>query len=106
MHGSSYHEMQNNVEKYLYKYRGQAITVADIGSLDVNGTYKPLMDSSWRYVGLDICDGDNVDILMTNPDVIPLEGHSVDVVVSGQCLEHCKRPWVLMVEMGRIVKSE
>jgi SAM-dependent methyltransferase len=104
MHGSSYHEMKNNIEKYLSKYSHRSIKVAEIGSLDVNGTYKTLMEDSWTYIGLDICNGKNVDILMTNPDIIPLEDCSMDVVISGQCLEHCKRPWILMREIGRITK--
>ena len=77
--------------------------VFDIGSQDVNGTYKPIFDG-WRYHGVDISAGPNVDIVMT--DSIPVPDSYSDLVISGQTLEHCRNPFVLVKEMARILKPE
>ena len=102
MHTSSHREMKNILNKYCRNLEN--ITVADIGSFDVNGCYKNLIKDSWKYIGVDIAEGKNVDIVMENSKVIPLETDSIDLVISGQCIEHCKTPWILVEEMSRILK--
>ena len=76
----------------------------DVGSFNVNGTYRSIVPASWRYIGTDIAPGPNVDVVMPEEDVIPYEADSFDVVICGQVLEHCKRPWHLIPEMWRVVK--
>lgn len=52
MHQSSYNNMQHFVSRYLVPLEGKALTIADIGSQDVNGSYKPLFQHpSWHYRG-------------------------------------------------------
>jgi SAM-dependent methyltransferase len=79
--------------------------IIDIGSLNVNGTYKPLFTNpKWKYVGLDICNGPNVDITAKDPQKWPVDDDSFDVVISGQCLEHVTAPWIWIKEIERICK--
>jgi len=77
--------------------------VLDVGSYDVNGTLKPLF-SHCKYTGCDIGAGPNVDVVQTLPHVLPFTDESFDVVISANCLEHCKRPWELILEMDRVLK--
>jgi len=69
------------------KYLDGSETVLDVGSMKIrdNETYRSLFSS---YVGMDIEAGPNVDIV--GYDNIP---GKFDVVISGQCMEHVKRPW-------------
>jgi glycosyltransferase involved in cell wall biosynthesis len=65
--------------------------VLEVGSLDVNGSVRPMVEARQprSYVGVDIEDGPGVDLVC---DVEELWRHyppnSFDVVVSTECLEH------------------
>ena len=105
MHPSSYDEMKINLIKYTNRFQNKEANVVDLGSFDVNGTYKPLMNPLWKYIGVDITEGRNVDVVMPNHNTIPITKDSVDILISGQCLEHVQRPWLLFQEIYRIVKN-
>jgi SAM-dependent methyltransferase len=104
MHPSSHNEMRKNLSIYSAECGSDPVTVVDIGSLDCNGTYKDLLPPHWKYIGVDLRPGPNVDICMENDFEIPLESGSVDLVISGQCLEHCRNPFRLVAEAVRILK--
>lgn len=104
MHPSSYDEMCSVFKKYLDM--DSILTIIDIGSMNICGTYKALISPNWNYIGVDIEKGDNVDIVMVNNYILPFDDNSIDVVISGQCLEHVDRPWLLMKEIGRVLKKE
>jgi SAM-dependent methyltransferase len=103
MHRSSYEHMSELVATYLDGR--DELVVADLGSYDVNGSYRPLFDQpGWRYVGVDIERGPNVDVVARRSGRIPLRSQSVDVFVSGQALEHVERFWTVWREMVRCVR--
>lgn len=103
MHESSFCEMASALRRYLDVFNTRELNVVDVGSLDVNGTYKSLMSDKWKYVGVDIISGKNVDIVMKSPYELPFADGSANIVISGQCLEHVDRPWLLVKEMARIL---
>lgn len=79
--------------------------VLDVGSYDVNGTYRPLVEGlNYRYTGLDLQAGPNVDIVASDPDHYPLPDASFDVVISGSTMEHVARPWRWVPELVRILR--
>jgi SAM-dependent methyltransferase len=83
------------------------LRIADVGSYDVNGTYKPIFAPvpDWEYSGLDVSAGPNVDIVLASQyDLSNVPDASFDVVVSGQTVEHVRQPWKLVAEMARIVR--
>lgn len=92
----------------LLTHRPGPLSIADVGSYDVNGTYRPLFDRpGWRYVGFDIQAGPNVDVVLSSPDGWELaEDHlaAFDVVVSGQCVEHVAAPWRWVHDVARLLK--
>lgn len=100
MHESS----MNLMSDLLYKFveRTANLKVLDVGSFDVNGTYRCLMSSTWEYTGLDIQEGLNVDLVEEGPYEWGLLDNSYDVVISGQCLEHVEAPWLWIKELSRV----
>lgn len=101
MHGSAYRLM----ESMLATIEGDLLQVLDVGSLDVNGTYKPIVQArGWGYMGLDIEPGPNVDILAADPLSYPLESGSIDVIISGSTMEHVTAIWQWIPELTRILK--
>lgn len=79
------------------------LRIADIGSMDVNGTMRPVF-TGHDYIGFDIAPGKAVDVVLTNPEVIRAEDASFDLVLSANCLEHTRRPWVVVRDMARILR--
>lgn len=103
MHVSSYQHMQRLVATHLD--RDRAIEAIDIGSYDVNGSYRTLFDSpKWRYTGVDLEKGPGVDVVLASPYRFPFASRSVDVIVSGQAFEHVEFFWMSWLEMIRVLK--
>lgn len=66
--------------------------VLDIGALDINGNNQVLFDADTLYLGLDIAEGRNVDIICPGHE-LGLPDATFDMVISTECLEH-DRHWV------------
>jgi ubiquinone/menaquinone biosynthesis C-methylase UbiE len=85
------------------------LLILDVGSQCVPGqsdTYKTLFDGpQFKYVGVDMIDGHNVDIVVENAyQWNEIEDNYCDVLISGQVLEHVEFPWFTITEMARVVK--
>lgn len=106
MHASSYEKMRSFVQAHLGPRREESLTIHDLGSQDVNGAYRDLFDApGWRYIGMDQAAGENVDLVLRDPYAWrEVASGSVDVVVSGQALEHIRYVWITMLEIARILK--
>ena len=87
MHKSSMCLMTDFRDRYLGDLKG--CTILDVGAREVRGqrlSYRRLF-GDYRYTGMDIVAGKNVDI-------VGYDGLGVyDVVISGQVMEHVCRPW-------------
>ena len=95
--------MEKLVGKYLNKEN--KLNIADIGSFDVNGTYKRFFSNPlWSYTGIDISAGKNVDIVVKEHDWSNVVNDSYDIVVSGQTLEHVNAPWDWILKIKNICK--
>ena len=111
MHKSSILRMEwfiNNYLKTIFKEEdiNKPISVLDVGSYDVNGSYKKLFDDPlFSYAGLDIEPGPNVDIVADNPYFWSMiEDESFDVIISGQAFEHIEFFWLTISEMARVLR--
>ena len=101
MHAEAYDQMR----ELLAKIEGEALNVLDVGSLDVNGTYRPLVEErGWRYTGIDTSPGPNVDLVADDPFVYPLPDESFDVVISGSTMEHVTAIWRWIPELVRVLR--
>jgi SAM-dependent methyltransferase len=108
MHQSSYEKMQLFRTKYLSDKTALALNVLDVGSMDVNGSYRPLFDEpQWNYRGADLEPGKNVDVVLRHPyDFSQISSNSIDVLVSGQALEHMQQFWLFFLEVFRCLKPD
>ena len=103
MHASSYEHMQRLVAAYLDRER--PLAAVDIGSYDVNGSYRSLFDGPrWRYTGVDLERGPGVDVVLDSPYRLPFASGSVDLVLSGQAFEHIEHFWMTWLEIIRVLK--
>ena len=100
MHASAYADALRFARKYIKS----PMRVLDVGSLDVNGSLRPLFPGC-HYTGADLKRGKNVDLVLRKPYHWPeIESGSFDVVVSSQVAEHVPRPWEWIKEIARVLK--
>lgn len=102
MHLSSMQHMQVLISRYLQ--HGKSQRVVDIGSYDINGSYRQYFDDpAWQYTGADLEAGPSVDVVLESSYILSFKSSSVDVLVSGQTIEHMDFFWVSWLEMVRVV---
>lgn len=103
MHLSSYETMKNFLTNFD---TDKSLKVLDVGSLAMDNTltYKSLMSVNWKYIGLDISKGPNVDVVTENPYRYPFDDNYFDIIISGQCMEHVPEIWSWMNELYRLLK--
>lgn len=91
---------------YLGKYASTPCTILDVGSLNVKnkGCYKQIIPGTYSYLGIDLVEGPNVDIVLDDPYGFPFDYEVFDVVISGQTFEHTKNPFRLMDECAAVLK--
>ena len=106
MHKSSLDKMLAFRKKYLESKKNEALLILDLGSLDVNGSYRGYFDiSPWTYRGIDMAAGKNVDIVLQDPyNWREIKSNSADAVISGQAFEHIEFFWLTMLEIARVLK--
>lgn len=103
MHASSYQHMSHLVEAY-FSHR-DSLNILDLGSYDVNGSYRPLFKHpNWHYRGMDLSPGPNVDIVLSSPYRFPISTYNMDLIISGQAFEHIEFFWLTWLEMVRVLK--
>ena len=109
MHQSSLDKMLAFRNKYLTIKKNEELLILDLGSLDVNGSYREYFDhalgADWTYCGIDMAAGKNVDIVLKNPyNWREIKSNSADVLISGQAFEHIEFFWITMLEIARVLK--
>lgn len=94
--------------KDTYLNPNEDLNILDIGSFDKTGEYNysiVLNEEKWNYHGLDLKEGNNVDIVVKNPyDWQEIEAGTYDVVVTGQALEHIEFFWITLEQIDRALK--
>jgi SAM-dependent methyltransferase len=83
------HPAEQNFVKSVREKFPQYFTntrVLDIGSLDINGNNRFIFDGNYKYVGVDIGLGNNVDIVCRAHEFIDYVGF--DTIISTECFEH------------------
>ena len=115
MHPSSLKNMRKAREK-LVPSLVPNLTIVDIGGrgLDLSqpwmkgqedrSYYDIFRDLAPVYYIADIESGPGVTHVMPGPYTLPFADNSIDLVVSGQMLEHCKNPFRSVAEMKRVLK--
>ena len=92
----------------LKKEEIQGRKVIEVGSMDVNGSLRPLLESfkPKQYVGVDISKGRGVDIICNAEDLLDkFEKDSFDVLISTELLEHVRNWKKVISNFKNIVKT-
>jgi hypothetical protein len=87
--------------KYLYNMKGASIL--DVGSRRVHSnqpTYRELFEKDYIYTGMDIVPGHNVDVVGYE-ELDKRFSNSFHTVISGQVMEHVKRPWEWLESLNK-----
>lgn len=110
MHISSQKNMEKCYKKYIFGNfldNKEEISVLDVGSIDINGSFRQIFKhDKIKYIGVDLEDGNGVDIVLEDPYKYPFQSCSMDVVISGQTFEHCEFFWKSFEEMCRVLKLD
>lgn len=106
MHLSSLDKMKHFADRYLVDQRAVDLKILDLGSSAIGGSYKAFFDKDpWRYTGVDITPGENVDLVLSDPyNWLEIDSDAIDVLVSGQTFEHIEYFWRTMLEISRVLK--
>jgi SAM-dependent methyltransferase len=86
-----------------YVDRQTAPTILDLGAMDVHGSLRSVAPAHARYVGVDMAAGPGVDVVLSDPYVLPFDTGSIDVVVSSSCFEHAEFFWLTLLEIMRVL---
>jgi SAM-dependent methyltransferase len=109
MHKSSMDNMRRCIRKYLdpRPHGARKQVVIDLGSTDINGSYRELFDpSDYDYFGVDLAPGPGVDLVIDDPYRLPFAEGAADVVISGQMLEHNEFFWLTFQEKVRLLNDD
>jgi SAM-dependent methyltransferase len=107
MHLSSLINMTAFRDTHLAASGGKRLRVLDLGSTEMGACYRPIFEDKERfeYIGVDLAAGPNVDIVLRDAYAWrEIESNSVDVLISGQVLEHVQFFWITALEISRVLK--
>lgn len=83
------------------------IKILDIGGANVNGSFADVFtNENMQYIAADMVAGDGVDVVLDDPYVLPYADGEIDIVLSGQMIEHCAFFWKSFAEMVRVVSKD
>lgn len=103
--GKMHSSVMKWVEEQVAKHGCQGQSVLEVGSMNVNGSVRPLFEKAGAssYIGVDMRDGIGVDCVMNARALGFPDGH-FDWVVCTEMLEHDSEFWTSMREMGRVLR--
>lgn len=78
--------------------------VLEVGSLDVNGSVRQYFDHAYSYVGIDLEEGNGVDMVM-NAHKLTFADGEFDTVLCLEMLEHDAEFWLTIGELYRVLKK-
>ena len=83
------------------------MSILEIGSREVTGPSQARKEfSQSEYIGFDYYPGDNFDIVgdAHNLSSYFCEGKRFDIIYSRACFEHFAMPWIVAVEISKLLK--
>jgi SAM-dependent methyltransferase len=106
MHLSSLLNMGKFRDKYLSEQVNKPLNILDLGSTEMGACYRPIFaDRGWNYIGADLQPGPNVSLVIEKPyQWQEVKSNSIDVLISGQVLEHVEYFWITALEISRVLK--
>lgn len=103
MHKTAEQNAQRFFNKYVYPNNND-ITILEIGSYIGGFNIRSLNPKNSKYVGVDLSEGPGVDVVLTDPYVLPFDDNTFDYVISSSCFEHIDFFWESYLEIMRVLK--
>ncbi len=92
-------------EKYAKPHFRSGLRVLEIGPDSIPSTYKTIIgDNSLLWDTLDVHQNQNLTYSAAAEYNYPISDNYYDIVISGQVLEHVRKVWVWIKELGRVCK--
>jgi len=95
-------------QKYLYEIGNKpGMRVLEIGSREVTGASNARNEfAKAEYVGFDYYPGDNVDVVGDAHKLASYfeQDKKFDLVYSSACFEHFAMPWIVAIEISKVLK--
>jgi SAM-dependent methyltransferase len=101
MHVTAEQNARRFFDTYVNNKNGDFL---EIGSYLSSFNIRSLAPNSSNYVGVDLGSGPGVDVVLTDPYMLPFEDNSFDFVVSSSCFEHSEFFWLTYMEVMRVLK--
>lgn len=79
-------------------------SVVEMGSLNINGTVRILFEQPTQYVGIDLGEGKDVDVVCKGEEY-DAPDESFDVAISAECFEHNPQWAETFENMHRLTKK-
>jgi 2-polyprenyl-3-methyl-5-hydroxy-6-metoxy-1,4-benzoquinol methylase len=95
------------IDRFLEQLSARpAGTVLEVGSRARSGiTRRALLPEGWSYVGLDVMEGPNVDVVGDAHEISGLfEPERFDAVMAFSVLEHLLMPWKFAIQLNAVLK--
>lgn len=95
-------KFQQTRELILYAQKHVSGKTLNLGA--GSGKYREIIkEKATEYIAFDMAPGKNVDVV---GDALNLsfDAETFDTVVSTQVLEHVEKPWIMVKEIGRVLK--
>ena len=80
------------------------VSVVEMGSLNINGTVRVLFENPKNYVGIDLGEGTDVDIVCRGEEY-DAPNESFDVAISAECFEHTPQWAETFENMHRLTRK-
>ena len=103
MHDTAYETGKKFFELY---WKPSFKKILDLGSQNINGTLRDFCPEGAEYLGVDMAEGEGVDLVLSDPYKFPFENESFDVIVSSSCFEHSTLFWLTFLECIRVLKRD
>src|SRR5262249_53154323 len=91
-------------DKYAKAFFTPNAQVLEIGPLQPSKYEALVGDDSITWHTVDMHDGPGLTFKSIDEYHFPIPAHTYDVVVSGQVLEHVRKPWVWIKELARVCR--
>jgi SAM-dependent methyltransferase len=101
MHVTAEQNARRFFDTYVNNKNGDFL---EIGSYLSSFNIRSLAPNGSNYVGVDLGSGPGVDVVLTDPYMLPFEDNSFDFVVSSSCFEHSEFFWLTYMEVMRVLK--
>lgn len=84
---------------------GPDTRILELGSMNVNGSLRQFKPQGSHYTGVDLEEGDGVDMVVEAGKPLPFANDSFDMVLASSVFEHDPAFWATFIDLLRVLRS-